>query len=319
MVAVAQRIADDVLFPAAPATDASDLVPRELLDTLAGAGLYGAGADGDFGAVCAVQEALASGCLTTAFVWAQHHGLVRALAAGGGSTDRARWLAELTAGRIRAGVGLGTGGALPEPRLHARPDGPDWVLDGVLPFCSGWGRTDVIHVAASAPGGRVAWLITDAAQGPTLRAERLQLAALNAAGTVRLKFTGHRVGGGRLTGLHTAAAATAPQVLRLHAALALGVTARCCRLLGPTPLDDELSRLRDRLDELGPGTAAARGAAGQLAVHAAAAVMTSDGSRSLLAAGHGQRLMREAMFTLVYALRPESRAAVLTGLGARGG
>jgi hypothetical protein len=44
--------------------------------------------------------------------------------------------------------------------------------------------------------------------------------------------------------------------------------------------------------------------------------MTTEGSRSLLVADHGQRLAREAMFTLVYALRPESRAALLSRLGA---
>jgi alkylation response protein AidB-like acyl-CoA dehydrogenase len=90
VVRVAQQIADEVLYPAALSTDAGDVVPRELLDALAGAGLYGLVAPPDAGGlgagfpeVCAVHEALASGCLTTAFVWAQHHGLVRALAAGG--------------------------------------------------------------------------------------------------------------------------------------------------------------------------------------------------------------------------------------------
>jgi alkylation response protein AidB-like acyl-CoA dehydrogenase len=68
IVQVAQRIADDVLFPAALATDASDVVPRGLLDTLARAGLYGvlapedaAGLGADFATLCAVQEALAAG------------------------------------------------------------------------------------------------------------------------------------------------------------------------------------------------------------------------------------------------------------------
>ena len=50
-------------------------------------------------------------------------------------------------------------------------------------------------------------------------------------------------------------------------------------------------------------------------MRAAAALMTSEGSRSLLVADHAQRLMREAMFTLVYALRPASRTAVLVSLG----
>src|SRR5436190_16514440 len=64
-IETASRLADEVLFPAALATDAADAVPMELLDALADAGLYGAGVAADFGTVCAVQEALAGGCLTT--------------------------------------------------------------------------------------------------------------------------------------------------------------------------------------------------------------------------------------------------------------
>jgi len=46
--------------------------------------------------------------------------------------------------------------------------------------------------------------------------------------------------------------------------------------------------------------------------------MTSEGSRSLLVSERGQLLAREAMFMLVYALRPASRAALLERLGASG-
>ena len=319
IVQVAQRIADDVLFPAALATDASDVVPRELLDTLAGAGLYGlaaprdaAGLGADFGTVCAVQEALASGCLTTAFVWAQHNGLVRALAEGGRPELRAEWLAPLARGEIRSGVALA--GLLPRPPLRATPDGAGWRLDGVAPFVSGWGRIDVVHAAARA-GDEVVWLLVDAAEGPSVRAERLGLAALNATATVRVTFDRLPVAAARMTRRHPQHPGTAPEVLRLHAAFALGVAARCCRLLGPTPLDAELASLRAELDRLGPGTAAARAAAGELAQRAASALMTTQGSRSLLVAEHGQRLAREAMFMLVYALRPASRAPLLARLG----
>ncbi len=316
MIAVAQRVADEVLFPAALATDASDVVPRELLDTLASAGLYGVGADSDFATACAIQEALASGCLTTAFLWAQHLGLVHALALGGDTAARAKWLAPLAAGELRAGLGLG--GALPKPTLRVQPRGQDWLLDGVSPFVSGWGRIDVMHVAARGPDDQVVWLIVDAIEGPSLQTERLTLAALNATATVRVTFSKLAVTADRLTGQHPAGGGTPPEVLRLHAAFALGVAARCCRLLGSASLDAELDALRTRLDQLGPGTAEARAAAGRFAVRAAAALMTSEGSRSLLVASHAQRLMREATFTLVYALRPESKAAVLAGLGAAG-
>jgi len=324
IVQVAQDIADEVLFPAALATEASDVVPRQLLDTLAAAGLYGlpapaelGGLDADFGTVCAVLEALASGCLTTAFVWMQHNGLVQALMAGDRPELARTWLPPLASGEIRAGLALG--GALPRPTLRAEPDGQGWRLDGVSPFVSGWGRIDVVHAAARADDGEIVWLLVDAAEGPSVRVEPVALAALNATATVRVTFDRLAVPRDRLTDKHPAGSATPPEVLRIHAALALGVTARCCRMLGPTPLDAELAALRAELDQLGPGTAAARAAAGELALRAASALMTSTGSKSLLRADHGQRLAREAMFTLVYALRPESRAALLTRLGADAG
>ncbi len=312
---VARRFADEVLFPAALSTDASDVVPRELLDGLARAGLYGVGVDADFGTTCAVQEELASGCLTTAFLWMQHLGLVHSLSASGPAEVAARWLAPLAAGEIRAGLGLG--GALPQPTVHARADEDGWVVDGVSPFVSGWGRIDVIHLAARTADDRIVWLIADAAEGPALRAERLRLAALNATATVRVTFAQLRVGADRVTDLHPASGETAPEALRLHAALALGVASRCCRLLGrPTSLDADLARLRADLDRLGPDILQARAAAGALAMRAAAALMTSRGSESLLVSDDAQRLMREAAFTLVYALRPVSRSSLLSSLGA---
>ena len=188
------------------------------------------------------------------------------------------------------------------------------MLDGVSPFVSGWGRIDVVHAAARTADDQIAWLLVDAVEGPSLHVERLRLAALNATATVRVTFTEMPVAAAALTGQNPAATATPPAVLRTHAALALGVAARCCRLLGETPLDAELAALRRELDQLGPGTAAARAMAGEFALRAASALMTTEGSRSLLTADHGQRLAREALFVLVYALRPASREALLDSL-----
>jgi alkylation response protein AidB-like acyl-CoA dehydrogenase len=188
----------------------------------------------------------------------------------------------------------------------------------VSPFVSGWGRVDVVHAAARTPDGQVVWLLVDAVAGPSVRTERLRLAALNATATVRVTFDQLHVPADRVTGQHPVRDGTAPEVLRMHAAFALGVTARCCRLLGPTLLDGELAAVRAELDRLGPGTAAARAVAGELALRAAATLMATAGSRSLLVTEHGQRLAREAMFTLVYALRPESRTALLARLGTPG-
>ncbi|MGH9303936.1 MAG: acyl-CoA dehydrogenase family protein [Acidimicrobiales bacterium] len=317
-IAVARRFADEVLFPAALATDARDAVPLEVLDALAETGLYGVAAPtdaggfgADFATVCGVQEVLAGGCLTTAFLWAQHNGLVHRLATNDSPALRERWLPGLTSGTIRAGVALG--GALPRPTVHARRDRGGWRLEGCSPFVSGWGRIDVVHTAASTEDGDVVWLILDATEDSSLSVEPLELVALNATATVRVSFVGKSVPDERVTA-RKPPVATAPEVLRLHASLALGVIARCCRLLGPTPLDDQLVALRQRLDALGPGIAAARADAGELAVRAAAALMAITGGRSLLVTNHAQRLAREALFVLAYALRPASRDQVLNRL-----
>ena len=203
VVAAARRIADDVLFPVALETDRAGEIPVALLDAIADAGLFGiagpswaGGLDADFKTMCDAVEALSSGCLTTAFVWVQHHGAVRAAAAS--ENEPAREWAE--------------------------------------PLCRGTKR----------------------------------------------------------------------------AGLALGVAGRCCTLLGPSPLDDEIARVRDELDRVDPATIqGSRAQAGELAVRAASTLSVSQGSRSLLSADHAQRLLREAFFTLVYALRPGSRDAVL--------
>src|SRR5579864_9449432 len=141
-VGQAQELADDLLFPAALTTDAADAVPRELLDALAAAGMYGVGTDTDFATVCAVQEALASGCLNTAFIWAQHLGLVHTLASSGYERLRELWLERLERGETRGGLSLG--GALPEPTLRAAETADGWRLDGSSPFVSGWGLIDVV-------------------------------------------------------------------------------------------------------------------------------------------------------------------------------
>ena len=323
-VETAQQLADEVLFPAALATDAADTVPVELLDTLAAAGLYGlagpaelGGAGDDFNAVCAVVEALASGCLTTAFVWGQHLGAVRAVESSGLGRIREDWLAPLCRGEVRGGLALG--GALPgPPMLRAHEAEGGWVFDGISPWLSGWGRVDVVHTAARTDDERLVWAFVDARESETLTVKRLELFALNATATVRADFHRHPVDRARVTSIDPfGEGPTPPPVLRIHASFALGVAGRCCRLLGSTPLDDELGALRADLDLLDPGTIEARrAAAGELAVRAASAVLAATGSRSLLTDGQAQRLAREALFTLVYALRPQSRAALLAQLGA---
>ena len=99
----------------------------------------------------------------------QHIGLVRALARHDDEDLRARWLKPVASGEIRAGLALG--GALPKPSLRAVADGDGWLLDGVSPFVSGWGRIDVVHAAARSADDDIIWLIVDAAENDAIRTE----------------------------------------------------------------------------------------------------------------------------------------------------
>src|SRR5487761_1171596 len=191
-IPVAERIAEEVLFPSALEVDQAEDVPVERLDMLAGAADAGGMGLPDLQTGLRIVETLAGGCLTTTFVWMQHHGVVRALN-DAPSPLRESWLEPLCRGTRRAGIAY-SGLRRPGPPVRrAQPVDGGWALDGVATWVTGWGRIDVIRVGARAPGGEVVWLLMDALASPSLRVERLRLAAVNASATVTLHFDDHRV------------------------------------------------------------------------------------------------------------------------------
>jgi len=316
----ARAIADDVFFPAATATDAADLVPVEHLDLLAREGFYGIAGPADAGGMdldpattSAVVESLASGCLTTTFVWLQHRNPVRAVAASDTPGLRDRWLAPLCRGERRAGIAL-AGNRPGPPILRAtRTQAGDVLLDGEAPWVSGWGLVDVVLVTARIDDTVVAALV-DARDAPTLDVEHLRLVGANASGTVTLRFHDHVVPAERVVGAEPLADVLARDAegLRLNGSLALGVADRCCRLMGPTAFDGQLTAVRRTLDDAAvEGLPDARAAASDLAMRAATALTVAHGSRSILIDQHPQRLAREALFLLVFGSRPPIRAGLL--------
>jgi alkylation response protein AidB-like acyl-CoA dehydrogenase len=243
---------------------------------------------------------------------------VHAVATSEAAELQAQWLQPLTAGVCRAGLTLG--GVLPQPTLHAQRVDGGWRFEGESPWLSGWGRIDVVHAAARA-GDRIVWAFVDAEESARLAVRRLGLVALDATATVHADFRGLFVPDTRVTMTHPVpdpAAPTNREVLRIHASFGLGVASRCCRLLGPTPLDEELAALRRELDAADTDAMpAARAAASALALRSSAALMVSTGSRSVLVDEHAQRLAREALFVSVYAGRPPVRSALLDELTRR--
>ncbi|MDQ1442374.1 MAG: hypothetical protein QOG97_2602 [Acidimicrobiaceae bacterium] len=319
----AQGIADELLFPTALATDAGERVPPSHLDRLAEAGLYGLFGPVEAGGLAAdpatglqVVEVLAGGCLTTTFVWIQHHSALLAVANSATPGLRERWLEAMCRGKCRAGIAIV--GLRPGPDgVSARAVDGGWLVNGVVPWVTGWGMIDVVHTVALAPGGQVVWALLDAVESPGLTCQPLRLVAVNASATVAVRFTDHFVPAERVTGVESATewAAHEPRKLRTNGSLALGVARRCCRLLGPGsepgPLDAAVDACRAALDHAAlfdpDSLPAARAAASHLACRAAGDLVVATGSRSVLLDQHPQRLAREAMFLLVAAGRPAIR------------
>jgi alkylation response protein AidB-like acyl-CoA dehydrogenase len=328
VLAVARELAGELLFPDAMRVDRLDVLPAAYLDAFAAAGLYGAPAPADAGGlgldlrqVSNVVEELASGCLAAAFVLIQHFRLVTTLAADGAPVVlRDRWLASACQGRTRAGIALI--GLIPgPPQLRAEPVAGGWRLEGTAPWVTGWGLIDLVQVVARGPDDTVVTLVMDAAAQPGLAVTRQRLAAVDAAVTVRLGFEGVLIPPERFVDQapFDPAVSVQPAALRLNGSLALGVARRCTRLLGPSPLDEEVTACRDRLDAaLGaaPGPMMlARAAASELALRAASALTVRDGANSITVDQHPQRLAREALFLLVFGSRPRIKTALLNQLG----
>ncbi len=313
-VAVARRLAEEVLLPDAAAVDAADGIPEAHLAALDAAGLTGlAAAAPGLPTRLAVTAALAGGCLATAFVWLQHEG---ALAAVAGSPLADRFAGPLESGALRAGVAI-TALRGPAP-LTARRTSEGWRLTGSVPWVTGWNRIELLRVAAL-DGDRVVSLLLDARTAATLEAEPLALTAVRARGTATLRFDGHPAPADRLISVvpHADWLAAEPAGLAGNGALALGVAARAAAVAASAALADEASVLLEALGTAEVGALPAlRAEASALAVRAAAAAAATEGARSVLVGSTGERLAREAHFLLVFGSRPAIRQELLTRLGA---
>ena len=328
---VAARIADEVLFPAAGAVEAAGVVPIGHLDLFASQGLYGLAAEPptDRAATFRIVETLASGCLATTFVWMQHHGVLRAVA---DSPLRDRYFGDLRSGRVRAGTAQG--GLRPGPPLlrvslkdgRSVGDGSvgdGFVLDGEAPWVTGWGLVDVVLVAARSDDDLCHWFLLDAVPTAGLSVQPLDLIAVTSSRTVHMRFTGYPVPADRL--VWTLPFAEWPERdaagLRGNGSLALGVAARCVRLLAAfdaglaAALSSTVETVRSELDRAGPADLpVARASASALAMRCATALAVATGARSVLAGQDAERLLREAAFLQVFGSRPAIRAELLRRL-----
>ena len=324
-----RAVADDVLFPAALDVDRTGVVPDSHWQRLVDEGLYGL-ADPALGLelpeIVEGIEIMTGGCLATAFTWFQHHGVVFGVTFSENAGLRDELLADLTAGRTKAGVAIAAVLAEP-PRVTAtRVDG-GWQLSGDVPFVSGWGVIDVLQVSGVDDEDVVVSGIVAAEEQPGIVAVHpVDLVAANATATVRLELDGLVVPDDRVTGRTPRPVVLENQAfgIRLNGAVPLGLVRRCARLLrdegadeAAAAFDAECGDVRSRLDAGMADPAAlldARAEAALLAVRASSALVAAVGGRALDRGHHAQRLAREATFTLVASSRPAMRATLVDRL-----
>lgn len=327
----AYRIADDLLFPAAAEVDRTGEVPPIHWTALADAGLYGiaapetAGGPGlEFTQVIEIIEALTSGCLSTAFTWLQHHGVVLSLAATTNDALRDELFDDAVSGRIRGGVAYA--GAVPTPpRMSATRTADGWVFSGYAPFVSGWGSIDVLQISARDvdTDDVIAAIVPTHPMSSAITVSPMRLAAGNASHTVSLRIDSLSVPDALVVSRVALDDffATQNTGIRLNGTLPFGILRRCAALLDRAGATRPARRLRERgseirtrldnsLDDAG-ALLAARADGAQLAVDAAAALVAAEGGRALIAGSDADRLSREATFTLVAASRPELKGLLL--------
>jgi alkylation response protein AidB-like acyl-CoA dehydrogenase len=327
VLATARSLADDLLFPRLVETDGATVVPRDLLDRLARAGLYGAVGPVEAGGLglapeqmLELIEVLAGGCLSTAFVWLQHHGTVRAVAEVGGELAD-RWLGQLCSGETRSGVAFAGLRRPGPPVLTATPHGDGYVFEGMAPWLTGWGAIDVALVAArdmTTPAGDVVWAIVDAVAGPHLRIERLTLAAMDVTATVRAGFDGYEVPADRVVAVEAFDAWVARDAagLRANGSMPLGLAGRAASLVADDHvrrrLEDRIGETRSALDAADvDGLPNARAVAAELALEAATSLVVERGGAALVSPGVPEVLARQAMFLLVFGQTRTIKAAHL--------
>ena len=312
----------ELLSRDAALVDRSPTIPLSHLAAFADAGLYGALAPKDIGGLelpfpvaCDVVEQLAAACLTTTFVWLQHFRLLGALLDPATPENLRAMLPSVIDGQVKGGVSLG--GLLPGPaRLTAEALDEEWLLRGEAPWVSGWGIVDQLVVTAREGTDRVASFVLDATLCEGLSVAPVHLSAMNASSTVTVTFSDVKVPRDRYLGSQPyAPGLERPEGLRVNGSLALGIARRCCDLIGPSVLDDELRDAREELDRAGAeGMHTARARASALAVRCAHVLAVSTGSRAAITGDVAERSTREASLLLVFASRPAIKSALLEQL-----
>ena len=304
--------------------------PAEDLRALAGIGAMRWGISPRFGGaglspldlhLC--YERLASASLTLALILSQRDSAA-GLMEGGHSQSAGALLGQLASNRVFGTVGIAQLTTSRQSRpavLRAYPFSGGYRVDGLVPWCTGAAKADlVVCGAALEDGNQILFVLPTATPGVTIDPP-MALVALRASWTTSLRCNAVEVADDLILN-GPAAKVLAPRANALPLGQAFLATGLCqgARVLiaahdsdaargALSRLDGQLEELRGRIMSLSaPGrepqaTAEApllRGRCNELALRMTHAAVTLYKGTALLAGHPAQRLAREALFLLVW-------------------
>ncbi|MEM9514587.1 MAG: acyl-CoA dehydrogenase family protein [Actinomycetota bacterium] len=347
----ATMVADEVLFPRAEVRDRATKLPRDGLEALAAAGLFGLAGPPEFGGLAVdpisgrrINATVGGGCGATFFVWAQHHGVVRDLATSDNTDLAAEYLRPMCSGELICGTAFAHVRRLGTPAVRATKTPGGWRLDGFAPWATSWGIAKLFSIYALADDGTLVKVLTRGADEngdpEGIRSIPLHLLMFGSTGTVALRFEGHVVPDtdviatmsfDRWSAFDRVATSIGPPS-------ALGIAERCVAVMRASSDDNDTvdaaasiaatidaawtrdGELMGQMLNFARGTdpepliAAAsdhRANSLLLAQRAATAAIAAAGGRAMDLDHPGQRLAREASFCTIWAQTNDGRAATL--------
>ncbi len=199
LVTESGRLADELLWPAALSVDRAAAIPARHYDALAELGLFSMLAPPDLGGlgfgreqVRHVLRVLGGGCGATAFAFAQHGGVVAAVAHTHNAALRDRWLVRLC-GRTLGGTAFAHVRRAGAAAVRAERVDGGWRIDGLAPWATSWGTAEVFSVAATTADDQIVWFLLPVDDGVPSSIEAsapMELVTFDATQTVTLRFAG---------------------------------------------------------------------------------------------------------------------------------
>jgi alkylation response protein AidB-like acyl-CoA dehydrogenase len=241
MVSAVRSFVQRSVLPTASDLEHSDTYPAEMIDTMAGMGLFGCTIPEEYGGLgmdvstyARVVEELSAGWMSLTGAVNTHTMAATLIRLHGSEDQKTRLLPRMATGELRGALSLSESDAGSDTRnisCRAEPDGDEYVLNGTKMWVTNGERASVIALAVRAPEGITCFII-EKQPGPRSGGISVSrsIAKLGYKGieTVEMSYQDHRVPAGSVLGGAQNLGRGLPQIL---SALELGrvnIAARAC-------------------------------------------------------------------------------------------